>query len=113
VTGVEEVKTTIQYEIIEHPKAFHDEHWCIRIAEGEYEGVVYQYDTIEMKIEETEEGDAVIKFDYIKVDNPNDLDLDSNEFVTIIGDILTEFLQRYLEETDEQHGTGGAEAPVE
>lgn len=102
-----------QYEIIEHPKALHEEHWCIKITEGEYEGVVYQYDTIDMKIEETEEGDAVIKFEYLKVENPNDLDLDSNEFITIIGDILTEFLQRYLEEADEQRGTDGAEAPVE
>lgn len=112
MTGAEGTKM-IQYEIIEHPKALHEEHWCIKILEGEYEGVVYQYDTINMKIEETEDDEAVIKFEYIKVDNPNDLDLDSNEFVTIIGDILTEFLQRYLEETDEQHRTSGVETPIE
>jgi len=103
---------TVSYETLNHEASFHDDHWSIRIKEGKYSDVVYQYDTIEVG-EETEDGNARLKFNYIVVENPNELELDNNEFIAIMGDILVEFIEEYVGNLDEQNGTGGAEAPTE
>lgn len=103
---------TVKYETISHKESFHEDHWSIKILEGKYAGVIYQYDTIEVG-EETEDGGAKLKFNYIVVLNENKLELDNNEFITIMGDILLEFLQEYVGNLDEQDGNGGAEAPTE
>jgi hypothetical protein len=71
----------------------------IGILKGKYAGVVYQYG----KANIVEEGSfARLTFDYTIID-PSSFDLDDlqndEEFVTMIGDILTEIL---LEKPDEK-----------
>jgi len=88
---------TTKYRLVDHSNGFHDDHWCVEIAEGEFKGVVYQYDTI--NINEPEKGeDAVLKFNTITVDNPNEEDLTDDEFAGIIGDILVKIISDRMEE---------------
>jgi hypothetical protein len=85
-----------KYKLIDHPNGFHDEHWCVEIEEGQFKGVVYQYDTIHFK--ETKEGDdAVLNFNTITVENPNEEDLTDDEFSGIIGDVLVKIIEERLE----------------
>ena len=69
----------------------------IRITDGEYEGVTYQYGTIKF----IEEGDNVrCNFTYNIIENPNDIKEDQ-DFVNQLGEILVEVLNDEIEETDE------------
>jgi hypothetical protein len=102
-----------KYELIEHPKGFHDKHWCVKLVEGEYSGVVYQYDTVKF---EEDGSDVMLVFNTITIENPKKQDLTSEEFKSIIGPILTELVEEYLkraEEQNEQNGTGDTETPTE
>jgi hypothetical protein len=71
----------------------------IQILKGEYAGVVYHYGKVRVK----EQGEmGVLEFGYTLV-NPGKHDIDQlqNEenFVTIMGDILTEILTKQANET--------------
>jgi len=86
---------TVKYELIDHPNGFHDEHWCVEIKEGTFKGLIYQYDTIHFK--ETEEGDdAILDFNTITVENNDELDLTTEEFSGIIGDVLVSIIEDRL-----------------
>lgn len=66
----------------------------IQVLKGEYAGVVYHYGKVRVK----EQGEmGVLEFGYTIV-NPGKHDIDAlqndDEFVTIMGDILTEILTR-------------------
>ena len=102
---------TVKYELIEHENSFHENHWAVKINEGEYEGVAYQYDTVSIN---EEEGDVVLSFNTITLANPNELDLKSDKFESIIGDILVGIIEEQLEQmTDGEDGTGSTETPTE
>jgi hypothetical protein len=102
---------TVKYDLIEHDNSFHENHWAIKIAEGDYEGVTYQYDTVSIN---EEEGDVVLSFNTITLDNPKELDLTNDEFENIIGDILTSVIEEQLEQlNDGKDGTGDTEASAE
>ena len=89
-----------KYKLVDHPNGFHDEHWCVEIEEGQFTGVVYQYDTI--NFEEIDAGeDAVLKFNTITVSNPNEEDLTDEEFSGIIGDILVKIIAERMDENEE------------
>ena len=83
------------YHTIEkHDKMFHDEQSCIVIDDGEYENIIIQYDVIKF----SEDNDlGKLDFNFIICENPNDLDLTTKEFKTILGDILVKELEEYLE----------------
>lgn len=101
----------VKYELIEHDNSFHENHWAVRLEEGEYAGVVYQYDTVSVN---EEEGEVVLSFNTITLDNPEDKDLKTDEFEGIIGDILTSIIQEQLEQiVDGEDGTGDTQAPAE
>lgn len=102
---------TVKYELVEHDNTFHDNHWAIRLDEGEYEGVVYQYDTVSFN---EDDGEMILSFNTITLDNPNEKDLTTDEFETILGDILTNIIEEQLEQMEDgDDGTGGTETPTE
>jgi actin-like ATPase involved in cell morphogenesis len=100
----------VKYELVEHDNSFHENHWAVRIGEGDYEGVAYQYDTVSIN---EEEGEVVLSFNTITLDNPKELDLKSDEFESIIGDILVSIIEEQLENMNGEDGTGSTEAPTE
>jgi len=101
----------MKYELVEHDNSFHENHWAIELKEGTYEGVVYQYDTVSVN---EEEGDVVLSFNTVTLENPKDLDLKTEEFESIIGGILTSIIEEQLEqESNVENGTGDTQAPTE
>lgn len=102
---------TVKYELVEHKNQFHDNHWAIAIQEGTYEGVAYQYDTVSIN----EEGsDVVLSFNTITLTNPNELDLTTDEFESIVGDILTSIIEEQMEQTENgENGTSSTQASSE
>ena len=90
----------VKYKLIDHPNGFHDEHWCVEIQEGTFEGLVYQYDTINFKETDENGDDAVLNFNTITVDNPNEEDLTTEEFSGIIGDVLVKIIADRMDEEE-------------
>jgi hypothetical protein len=88
----------VSYELIAHPNSFHDDHWSIQINEGDYAGVAYQYDTV--SIDTQDSGEVVLSFNTITLNNPDDADLKTPEFESIIGEILTEIIENHLKELE-------------
>ena len=71
----------------------YDDQWCIMIKDGDYEGVLYKYGTIEF-VEDNEV--PSLKFDY-NIINDHTLDEESklnndSSFEQVIGDILVDIL---------------------
>ena len=55
------------------------------IQEGEFEGVMYTYG----KVTPIEENDKLrLKFEYNVHENPKDIDINSESFINVMGDIL-------------------------
>ena len=76
-----------------------EDHTCIKLTEGQYEGIIYKYGKVGIppKVKEDDEGRLPLTFDYTVVKNPKDLDiLDNQEFINYIGDILVELLDEQL-----------------
>ena len=76
-----------------------EDHTCIKLTEGQYEGIIYKYGKVGIppKVKEDAEGRLPLTFDYTVVKNPKDLDiLDNQEFINYIGDILVELLDEQL-----------------
>jgi len=90
----------VKYELVDHKKGFHDKHWCVQILEGDYEGLIYQYDTVEFL---EENNDTILKFNTITVENKDEYELTGDEFTSIIGDILVNIIEERLDEVE--HGT--------
>ena len=98
----------MMFEVVSHKDAFLEDMQCIKITEGDYEGVVFQYDNI--RLEEDKEDEASISFNFITVENEKGLDLTEEPFIDILGQILNELLRSFVENADR---TDGAEAPSE
>ena len=97
-----------KFELVECKNGYHDDHWCIKILDGEYEGLVYQYDTV--KIEEDGDSDgAVLIFNTITIDNPNDANLTEEGERNILGNILVSIIQEQLEHMANENGTPNTE----
>jgi|SRR6056300_1385377 hypothetical protein len=99
---------SVKFDLVEHGNSYHDNHWAIQVKEGAYEGVVFQYDTVSMK---EEEGELVITYNTITLDNPDNLDLKTDEFEGIMGEILTELIENHLKELDNDDGTTDTTEP--
>ena len=69
---------------------------CIKIMEGDYEGVIYKYNNIKFSETENEQGEIPLKFTYDIMVNPNKKDIESNDFRNYIGDILVECVEEQL-----------------
>lgn len=98
------------YEVIEHPNSFHNEHWCIQINDGDYEGLVYQYDVVRIG-EAAEDGEADLTFNTITIANPNNVDLTQENDKGILGGILVNIIQEQLEQLNSENGTSDSEQP--
>ena len=70
---------------------------CIKIMDGEYEGVIYKYDKVAFEPKPLESGDIPLRFTYDIMTNPNNEDVESLDFRNYIGDILVEVVQEQLE----------------
>ena len=93
---------TINYSLIESEDAFHNEHWKIRLEEGKYSGVEFQYDTV--SVDESQDT-PVLSFNWITLKNETEYDLTEEEFGNIIGDILVEMITEHLDSLDEDGTT--------
>lgn len=85
----------VKFQVIQHKEAFHENQACLEIQEGEYAGVVFQYDNV--RIDEIDEEDAELHYNFITVENPNQLDLTSEGFTDITGKIMLQMVEAYLE----------------
>ena len=85
-----------KYYVLASDDAFHADHWSIMICEGEYEGVIYQYDTVKINSD-----DDNITFSTVTNENPDNLDLTKSEFVDIMKDILMHIIQEKYNEDRE------------
>tara|TARA_Y100001938_G_C8067294_1_gene421004 strand:- start:599 stop:997 length:399 start_codon:yes stop_codon:yes gene_type:complete len=95
-----EIKTP-KYEYVDSP--VNPEVGAIKILEGEYEGLVYQYG--KAAFNERDDGQCELKFQFTAFDKPEHIDIKSNELYTVLGSILVEVLDEHLEETKEFENT--------
>ena len=98
------MKQNEMFEVIQHDDAFHEDLQCIHITKGDFQGIIFQYDNIRL---EEEDDDPKISFNFITVKNENNLDLTSDEFVSILSEILHELIRSYID----ADRTDGAETP--
>ena len=88
----------VKHELLTHDKSMYDDHWSIRILEGEYTGVVYQYDTVSMETRENNDDDVYLTFNTITLENSDNLDLTLKSFEDTVGDILVSIIEEHLEQ---------------
>ena len=74
-----------------------DDFSCIKLLEGDYEGIIYKYNNIKFSETENEVGQIPLKFTYDIMVNPNKKDIESNDFRNYIGDILVECVEEQLQ----------------
>ena len=72
-----------------------DDYTCIKLTEGKYKDIIYKYGNVGFKPVEDDEKMSVI-FDYNIMKNPNDVDIDEEEFINHIGDILIDLVEEQL-----------------
>ena len=80
-----------------------DKQASLRISEGKFEGVVYQYGKVVLPDpnEEYAEGDLPFRFEYSILDNANVNKEDFGEdFFKIIGDILVSIIDEQIQENN-------------
>ena len=74
-----------------------DDFSCVKLLEGEYEGIIYKYNNIKFSETENADGEIPLKFTYDIMLNPNKKDIESVEFRNYIGDILIECVEEQLQ----------------
>jgi hypothetical protein len=104
----------VKYSLIDAgQKGFHEDHWGIRIDDGNLEGMSFQYDTVKIipNEEDPNEG-AVLEFNTITLEPPTNQDhgLTENEVRDILGDILVNIIMENLEN---ENRTTDTESPAE
>jgi hypothetical protein len=73
-----------------------DDFTCIKLIDDKYLNVVYKYGKVGFAKEETSDGRLPMKFDYDIIKNPENKEIDSQEFIDYIGDILIELLDKQI-----------------
>ena len=79
-----------KYNYVENSKS---EVSGFQILEGPWKNVIYTYGNVSFVENETEDN-LRLKFEYNVHENPNQVDTDSIEFITAIGDILAIEVER-------------------
>ena len=74
-----------------------DDFSCIKIMDGQYEGIIYKYNNVKFSSTENASGQIPLKFTYDVMTNPNNEDVKSDNFRNYIGDILVECVEEQLE----------------
>ena len=75
-----------------------DDFSCIKIMDGQYEGIIYKYNNVKISQTENADGELPLKFTYDIMANPNDEDIKSIDFRNYIGDILVEVMEEQLKD---------------
>ncbi len=88
--------TTPKYEYVDSP--VNPEVGAIKILEGDFEGLVYQYG--KAAFNERDDGQCELNFQFTAFDKPEDIDLKSDELYNVMGNILVEVLEEHLENTE-------------
>ena len=73
-----------------------DDFSCIKILDGQYEGIIYKYNQVKISQTENADGQLPLKFTYDIMANPNKEDIKSTDFRNYIGDILVEVMEEQL-----------------
>ena len=73
-----------------------DDFSCIKIMDGQYEGIIYKYNNVKLSQTENADGELPLKFTYDIMANPNKEDIKSTDFRNYIGDILVEVMEEQL-----------------
>ena len=73
-----------------------DDFSCLKILEGNYEGIIYKYNNVKLSQTENAEGELPLKFTYDIMANPTNEDINSTDFRNYIGDILVEVMEEQL-----------------
>jgi len=73
-----------------------DDFSCIKIMDGQYEGIIYKYNNVKFSQTENDKGEIPLKFTYDIMANPNEEDIKSDDFRQYIGDILVECVEEQL-----------------
>ena len=73
-----------------------DDFSCIKIMDGQYEGIIYKYNNVKISQTENADGKLPLKFTYDIMANPNKEDIKSTDFRNYIGDILVEVMEEQL-----------------
>ena len=81
-----------------------DDFSCLKILDGQYEGIIYKYNEVKFSQTENENGEIPLKFTYDVMTNPNDEDILSDDFRNYIGDILVEIVDQQLKEGKAEFG---------
>ena len=75
-----------------------DDFSCVRLLEGDYNGVIYKYDKVAFEPKPLDSGDIPLRFTYDIMVNPKKVDVESMDFKNYIGDILIEIVEQQLKE---------------
>ena len=75
-----------------------DDFSCIKIMDGQYEGIIYKYNNVKLSQTENSNGELPLKFTYDIMGNPNKEDIKSTDFRNYIGDILVEVMEEQLKD---------------
>ena len=73
-----------------------DDFSCVKILDGQYEGIIYKYNQVKISQTENADGQLPLKFTYDIMANPNKEDIKSTDFRNYIGDILVEVMEEQL-----------------
>ena len=96
---------TVKYELISHDESYHDDHWAIKIMEGDLEGVVFQYDTVKFR---EEDGQGILDFEVLNVEKGEMVDTNDQATSEILGGILVDIIEQQMREM-ENNGDGNTD----
>lgn len=95
----------VKYELISHDDSYHDNHWAIKILEGDLEGVVFQYDTVKFR---EEDGQGILDFEVLNVEKGEMVDTNDQATSDILGGILVDIIEQQMREMD-NNGDGNTD----
>jgi len=73
-----------------------DEFSCVKLTEGKFKNVIYSYKHVKFAPKENPDGRLPLKFTYDIQGNPDNADINCDEFKIYIGDILVEIIEQQL-----------------
>ena len=98
---------SVKYDLIEHPDAYHDDHWAVKILEGKLEGISFQYDTIKFR---EEDGQGILDFEVLDIEKSEKLDTNDQETSDILGAVLVDIIEKHMREIENGDGNTDIEA---
>jgi hypothetical protein len=97
----------VKYELMSHDESYHDNHWAIKILEGDLEGVVFQYDTVKFR---EEDGQGILDFEVLDIEKGEKVDTNDQTTSDILGGILVDIIEQQMREMENGDGNTDIEA---